>query len=565
MAESHSEPDATDAPAQSPQDLVEDVLREAQALLDTPDSSGSDDPSAAVASTAAETGDPVDPSQTAETGGSVDVEGLVARVDSLLGDLGHLVEDVESAEDAGAGAGLDLTLVLPTPPSEPEDIVPDHGPAGPQVDLFAAPPAPEPASEATTPSAPVTLETETPAEATSPAPASSEGAMLDDLASALAEEFDQPTLAPASDVDAETGSEASSEAGSEAAAETEAEAATTISPREAEMEDALLEAMAEEFGQEPAELPPVEDEGDPFAASSASSAEPSEAARRLEALLADRLAEEFELVEQAGTTTPTVIESQAEETPTPAQPEILPDSPELAQSDIDAVARAEMEALEALGSNLGTDLETSSTPTPSETTAEGTPERPVDSDTETFAPAEPPEATATAPVTETEAAETSPSPAEPVAVSESEVEAEAVSTADTPSESARDASEPTPEPETNADPTDDADVTTDRPRPTRTGPSTLVRLGAAPFRFIPRGLHRHATPVALSLVAWVPLAWGFALLAPTPEPATIDVLRAGFETGAETGHGEHGEGVPIGEDSVASASEGAIDADHAEP
>ena len=74
MAESHSEPDATDAPAQSPQDLVEDVLREAQALLDTPDSSGSDDPAAADASTAAETGDPVDPSQAAETGGSVDVD-----------------------------------------------------------------------------------------------------------------------------------------------------------------------------------------------------------------------------------------------------------------------------------------------------------------------------------------------------------------------------------------------------------------------------------------------------------------------------------------------------------
>lgn len=103
--------------------------------------------------------------------------------------------------------------------------------------------------------------------------------------------------------------------------------------------------------------------------------------------------------------------------------------------------------------------------------------------------------------------------------------------------------------------TDDAEKEV-RPNARRPGPSLLIRLGAAPFRHLPRGLHRHATPVALSLLAWVPLAWGFALLAPTPVPPRLDVLHAGLHV--DPGHSD----APSPSGSDASSEGSSSTADH---
>ncbi len=494
MAESPSESDATEASAESPQDLVEDVLREAQALLDAPDAGN---PEAALVAD--------DPAPASESSEAVDVEGLVARVDSLLGDLGHLVEDVESVEDSVAAAGLDLTLVLPKTSPSPDDVIPDHGSAGPQVDLFATPEEPQAAPEVISPESEVVLETEASSEIESPTSTSDETAMLDDLTTALAEEFSQAT------------DEASSEE----------EVGTPTSDIVSETEDALLDAMAEEFGREPTELPPLEDEGDPFASSSTPSAEPSDAARRLEALLANRLAEEFEMVEKAATTTPKVIESQVEKV----------EEVQLAQSDVDAVARAEMEALEALGSHIDTEvdlpdrqehLEDPGEPSIDsiETVRQSESSVAVD---EEFA-AEGDETTAN------EAIESTTSSDEPAVAAETceEIAEDGIEFEDS-TEIVPGVAESSTDTETveASDGVTETVVTiesrNDRPKPGNAGSSALVRFGAAPFRFVPKSLHRHATPVALSLVAWVPLAWGFAILAPDPEPPKIEVLRTGFD------------------------------------
>ena len=47
-------------------------------------------------------------------------------------------------------------------------------------------------------------------------------------------------------------------------------------------------------------------------------------------------------------------------------------------------------------------------------------------------------------------------------------------------------------------------------------------------------LRRVATPLALSLMLWVPIAWTFALVGPKPVEAEVDVLHPGFE-GDEVG------------------------------
>ncbi|MFM1832435.1 MAG: hypothetical protein RLZZ461_751, partial [Planctomycetota bacterium] len=280
MAESSDKSSSTNAATRSGQSLVEDVLREAQALLDetASDDSGSARP---------DLGDP-DPEP---SGDALDLQALVDRVDGLLGDLGHLADEVEAAEKSPS-PGLDLTLVLPPKTPAPEHVVPDLGSAGPQVDLFAAP-TPEtspPASEATATSpTEVVLETESVSSASTDESGSL--GLLDDLSAALAAEFDQPALVPAV-TEASVPVTASSDPTVSSGSSTTSGGGFAASPISA-TEVALMAAMTEEFGVTPTELPPVEDEGDPFASRPESSSEPSDAAKRLEALLAQRLAEEY--------------------------------------------------------------------------------------------------------------------------------------------------------------------------------------------------------------------------------------------------------------------------------
>jgi hypothetical protein len=498
MADSSDKSTSTNATTGSGQSLVEDVLRDAQALLAETDAvdPGSAEPDPEVATASSE-------------GASIDLQSLVDRVDGLLGDLGHLAEAVESA-DSSASKGLDLTLVLPPKTPAAEHVVPDLGSAGPQVDLFATPePEPEPAaSEPTVPPTAVVLETEGSAAVDSVLdPATPGDAVLDDLAAALAAEFDQPELVTTPEPVG---------ASSAAASPATSGSGFKASPVSA-TEVALMAAMTEEFGVEPTELPPVEDEGDPFESRPASASEPSDAAKRLESLLAQRLAEEYDLIESASTTTPNVIEFEA--APAAAVPETpttvasTADATELVQSDIDAVARAEMEALEALGSELGHDGNERPEHT-EKTESVDHHDEPESVDVVTTAAAVPEPSTVAA-TTPSDAASTEPDAAP-----------EVVDTEDTAAT--------TETVETDA--TDVADVTTPRPAPTPRGPSAFVRLGSLPFRVLPAKFHRHVTPVALSLAAWVPLAWGYAILGPKPAPPRIDVLSAGIHEPTEDPH-----------------------------
>ncbi len=507
MAESSDKSSSTNAATRSGQSLVEDVLREAQALLDdtASDDSGSARP---------DSGEP-DPEPSGDT---LDLQALVDRVDGLLGDLGHLADEVEAAEKSPS-PGLDLTLVLPPKSPAPEHVVPDLGSAGPQVDLFAAPTPETPAASEATATSPteVVLETESVSSASTDESGSS--GLLDDLSAALAAEFDQPALVPAT-AEASAPVAVSSDSTPPSGSPSMLGGGFAASPISA-TEVALMAAMTEEFGVTPTELPPVEDEGDPFASRPESSSEPSDAAKRLEALLAQRLAEEYDLVESASTRSPNVVESASPNDAMPAptsMPEVVEstaDATELVRSDIDAVARAEMEALEALGSELDTSVIAS----PNEAVAEveAVPAAPVTSAPEPNAEVAEPVPTASR---ETPVEERAVEPDEHTADSDTSVEDERVESA--PSES-------TPISE-------DTDAATPRPKPMRTGPSALVRIGAMPFQLLPAKLHRHVTPVAISLAAWVPLAWGFAILAPKPAPPTIDALPAGIHESSEAAH-----------------------------
>ncbi len=502
MADSSDKSSSTNATTRSGQSLVEDVLRETQALLGETETAN-----LGTASSDLEGATDADPAEA-----PVDLQSIVDRVDGLLGDLGHLVEEVEAAESA-APVGLDLTLVLPPATPSPEHVVPELGSEGPQVDLFAAP-EPEPAEieESVPPPVEVVLETEASASMPESAESSAGDSMLDDLAAALAEEFDAPALVTAS----ATGESSSTAATSSSSSGSGGSFA--VSPV-SDTEVALMAAMTEEFGIEPTDLPPVEDAGDPFESQAKTPSEPSDAAKRLESLLAQRLAEEYDLVESASTVGPDIIESEVDATPAALEPPAViassADATELVQSDIDAVARAEMEALEALGSELGDE--------PREHASV------EDVDVQRHPEATTTELDTTA-STITEASVDS-TESEPIAAV---VPAEA--TEDHGSATESETTEATTGDESEAD-----DLASPRPAPSPRGPSAVVRIGALPFRLLPATLHRHVTPVAISLAAWVPIAWGYAILAPKPTPPRMDVLSAGVHEPGEAMHtSEHG-------------------------
>ena len=62
-------------------------------------------------------------------------------VEAVLDRVGHLVDDLDHIEDAVDEAPrsepFDLTAVVPPAPVSPDERIPDHGPSGPAVDLFA--------------------------------------------------------------------------------------------------------------------------------------------------------------------------------------------------------------------------------------------------------------------------------------------------------------------------------------------------------------------------------------------------------------------------------------------
>ena len=281
-------------------------------------------------------------------------------------------------------------------------------------------------------------------------------------------------------------------------------------------------AMTKEFGQEPPVLPSVEPVGDPFQAETSSPSRPDDAARRLERLLADRLAEEFDLVEGVGLQK-TMVEDSSGMEPTP------PDMITIRGGDDSASSAAPSEV--SVMNEFAEDptVEPMRSPVVMESNAVEQNAR-----VEFVKPSMPFE----------------PSPIADLVVEDSVGHPELMVEEPDLDDSVTIASEPAPESsprpteipevtevaqpvnEVEEEDTVDPDVRDeDRPRPENARSRTRPLLAAAtiPYRILPKNVHRLVTPLAISLAAWVPITWGYTLLAPTPVPEPTNVLRAGFD------------------------------------
>ena len=285
-------------------------------------------------------------------------------------------------------------------------------------------------------------------------------------------------------------------------------------------------AMTTEFGQEPPVLPSVEPVADPFEAGTPSSPPPNDAARRLERLLADRLAEEFESVEGVGRQKAAVEDSQGME-PTPADMITI-------LGEDESVGPAEPKEVSVMN------------------------EFPEDPSAEPMRSPVVTESNAVEQVARVEFVEPSiPSETSPVAdlvvedsvghpeltVEESELdESTTIASDPSPESSPRPAEVPQapevaevaqPVIEVEEEDTVHPDVREeDRPRPqnVRSRIRPLLDVATIPYRILPKNVHRLVTPLAISLAAWVPITWGYTLLAPNPVPEPTNVLRAGFDS-----------------------------------
>ena len=387
-------PDHDDAPeteATAEDDLVRSVLSDAQDLL-------GEEPPAAPTS----------------------IESMLEEVERLTSSLrsssgegspeGSAPASTESPADADSA--FDLTHVSESKPVPVEDAVPDHGPDGPKVDLFAEPSAPE----------------VTPTETINPSLASPMPSIADD----------------ASTFSIET------------------------TPTDAEV--------------------PSEDDS----------------ATRLERLMASRLAEEYDQVADVEVEPASFDAEFTEE-------EATPDELVLAAVGADVGVR-----MEVVDGGEDPEIGLSSTrviPASDPATVEHVPIGDVDDSTSGSMGGRTGGSTPADGGPNARALPDEPSPEEPDTVSEDVTDPPATA-------EATDETEPTPEPaaESEADP--DA--------------SEEIEVVATASTTLPGLFRRVATPLALSLMLWVPIAWTFALVGPKPVEAEVDVLHPGFE-GDEVG------------------------------
>ncbi len=392
---------------------------------------------------------------------------------------------------------LDLTVTLPQAPVDPDDQVPVHGAEGPSVDLFARP-DPDPAAEAIPEANPRLIFDED--RRTGPVPESGRS-----------------------------------------------------SPSE---EDALLRAMTEEFGSAPNELPatpePRKTLETPVTGRRSSR---DAAASRLQQLLTTRLAEEYDSVEELGGRPPSVRESVGEEAvdgagndpgviesasseeridrskdgPLAAEDvgatNVLPDASEFDLEERSAVEReATLEFIEPVlpraASKILKDAATTS-PKVAESTAAASTTTPTVAEVPApeigSFPSGTPEDAETPPMIETEVV---PDVAEVAEVAE---DAAGVASRMVDVGDSMPASEPDPKP-TSRSTTSPATVVDPRPEANGTEEDRETKHG----ELDPGLSSRLATPLALSLVVWVPLVWGYALIAPGPDPSVTEVLPVGI-------------------------------------
>ena len=390
-------PDHDDAPeteATAEDDLVRSVLSDAQDLL-------GEEPPAAPTS----------------------IESMLEEVERLTSSLrssseGGSPEGSEPASTespADAASAFDLTHVSESKPVPVEDAVPDHGPDGPKVDLFAEPPAPE----------------VTPTETINPSLASPTPSIADD----------------ASTFSIET------------------------TPTDAEV--------------------PSEDDS----------------ATRLERLMASRLAEEYDQVADVEVEPASFDAEFTEE-------EAIPDELVLAAVGADVGVR-----MDVVDGGEDPEIGLSSTrviPASDPATVEHVPVGDVDDSTVATSGSMGGRTGGSTPADgglDARSLPDEPSPEDPDTVSEDVTDPPATAEAN---------DEPEPTAETAGESEADPDA------------SEEIEVVATASTTLPGLFRRVATPLALSLMLWVPIAWTFALVGPKPVEAEVDVLHPGFE-GDEVG------------------------------
>ena len=237
-----------------------------------------------------------------------------------------------------------------------------------------------------------------------------------------------------------------------------------------------------------------------------------DAAVRLEQLLADRLAEEYDVVEDLVQQQPAVEEAADDGTPEAETVvnEAMSDSSEPA-------VRTEFESIEPTDHELGLS------------------------------------STRVIPASEIQSVEMAsipgePEPSQPAAMSTikddvggpepavmDRVEAEGLTDPIDPDESeasgpieasTNEVSTAPSEPEDGAA---DEDPEGDQPSTEVETGSVLLSIATLPYRILPESFHRFVTPLALSLAIWVPITWTFAVVDPQPSSAAMETLQPGFE------------------------------------
>ena len=390
-------PDHDDAPeteATAEDDLVRSVLSDAQDLL-------GEEPPAAPTS----------------------IESMLEEVERLTSSLRSSSEEgspegsapASTESPADADSAFDLTHVSESKPVPVEDAVPDHGPDGPKVDLFAEPPAPE----------------VTPTETINPSLASPTPSIADD----------------ASTFSIET------------------------TPTDAEI--------------------PSEDDS----------------ATRLERLMASRLAEEYDQVADVEVEPASFDAEFTEE-------EATPDELVLAAVGADVGVR-----MDVVDGGEDPEIGLSSTrviPASDPATVEHVPVGDVDDSTVATSGSMGGRTGGSTPADGGPDARALPdesSPEEPETVLEDATDPPATA-------------EATDEPEPTLEPAAESEAELDA--------SEEIEVVETASTTLPGLFRRVATPLALSLMLWVPIAWTFALVGPKPVEAEVDVLHPGFE-GDEVG------------------------------
>ncbi len=243
-----------------------------------------------------------------------------------------------------------------------------------------------------------------------------------------------------------------------------------------------------------------------------------DAAVRLEKLLADRLAEEYDVIEDLGQQQPVAQEAAEDEIP---QSEIVVN--ESMGDSSESASETEFESVEPTDHELGL----SSTRVIPAADAESVEMASIPGEPETSPPVG--MSTIKEDVDATEPAMQDQGEAETSNDSVDPVESEASDSTDPSPNDVSSASSESGDRAGDECPEDDQPSTATEIEVEAETRSVLLSIATSPYRILPESFHRFVTPLALSLAIWVPITWTFAVVDPKPSAAATETLRPGFE------------------------------------